>query len=263
MKRAYADIPEGQMHYRTEGSGEPLLLLHMAVSSSDEFTRTMHILSKKYCTIAPDFLGAGDSDPSPHKYNVIDHARTVASLMDVLKIKKANIVGHHLGSIVAAELEIKWPERVKKLILSGIGYRPEPDEGIPFEDPPNFMGVVELKKDGSHLMEWWRRTCLWGDYPVEILEERFIEYAKAGPRGEEAHWAAQDFNPKARLPLIQCPTLVVSATYDPFFSVAENVSGFIPESKLKIIENGPIYLDRAMPQEFAGTILEFLNSSGK
>ena len=35
MKKAYADIPEGQMHYRYEGEGEPILLLHMAVASSD------------------------------------------------------------------------------------------------------------------------------------------------------------------------------------------------------------------------------------
>ena len=31
MKRAYADIPEGQIHYRFEGKGEPVLLLHSAV----------------------------------------------------------------------------------------------------------------------------------------------------------------------------------------------------------------------------------------
>ena len=168
--------------------------------------------------------------------------------MDVLKIKKATLVGHHLGSIVAAEFEIKWPERVNKMILSGIGYKPEPSEGKAFEDPPNFMGAVELKKDGSHLMEWWRRTTLWGDYSPEILEERVIEYIKAGPRGEEAHSAAMDFNPKLRLPLIKCPTLVVSSTYDPFFSVAENVRSFIPYAKLKIIKNGEIYVDRVMPE---------------
>ena len=44
MKRAYTDIPEGQMHYRIEGDGEPLLLLHASVSSSNEFTRAMHFL---------------------------------------------------------------------------------------------------------------------------------------------------------------------------------------------------------------------------
>jgi pimeloyl-ACP methyl ester carboxylesterase len=258
MKRAYADIPEGQIHYRIEGSGEPILLLHMAVSSSDEFSRTMHFLSKKYRAIAIDFLGAGDSDQAPYAYQIPDHARTVISFMDALGLKKANIVGHHLGSIVAAETQITHPDRVSKLVLSGLGYKPEPGEGAPFEEPPNFMSPVEIKPDGSHLMEWWRRTTLWGDYTLEILEERMLEYIKAGPRGEEEHVTAMAYDLKSRLPLITCPTLVLTATYDPFFSGAAKVKDSIPNSKLAIIKNGPIYLDRAMPEKFAEAILKFL-----
>ena len=37
MKRAYAEIPEGQMLYRFEGDGKPVLLLHAGVTSSLEF----------------------------------------------------------------------------------------------------------------------------------------------------------------------------------------------------------------------------------
>ena len=48
MKRAYADIPEGQIHYRYEGKGEPILLLHAAVGSSDEFKKVIPFLSKTY-----------------------------------------------------------------------------------------------------------------------------------------------------------------------------------------------------------------------
>ena len=136
MKRAYADIPEGQMHYRIEGSGEPLILLHMAVGSSDEFTRAIPYTIKKISYHCPRFLGRGRLRPISARINVIDHAQTVANFMDALKIKKTNFVGHHLGSIVAAEFEIKWPERVNKMILSGIGYKPEPSEGKAFEDPP-------------------------------------------------------------------------------------------------------------------------------
>ena len=83
------------MHYRIEGDGEPILLLHMAVSSSDEFTRAMHFLSRNFRAIAPDFLGAGDYDPAPNEYQIPDHALTVVHFMDSLGIKKANIVGHH------------------------------------------------------------------------------------------------------------------------------------------------------------------------
>ena len=81
------------MHYRIEGKGEPILLLHMAVASSDEYTRVMHFLSKKYCAIALDFLGTGDSDPAPYAYQVSDHARSVVSFMDSLGIKKASYSG--------------------------------------------------------------------------------------------------------------------------------------------------------------------------
>jgi pimeloyl-ACP methyl ester carboxylesterase len=120
------------------------------------------------------------------------------------------------------------------------------------------MSPVEIKPDGSHLMEWWRRTTLWGDYTLEILEERMLEYIKAGPRGEEEHVTAMAYDLKSRLPLITCPTLVLTATYDPFFSGAAKVKDSIPNSKLAIIKNGPIYLDRAMPEKFAEAILKFL-----
>ena len=66
MKRGYAEVPEGQMHYRMEGEGEPVILLHMAVASGDEFVRPIHYISKYYCAIALDFLSAGDSDPAPY-----------------------------------------------------------------------------------------------------------------------------------------------------------------------------------------------------
>ena len=64
MKRAYADIPEGQIHYRIEGDGEPILLLHMAVASSDEFSRAMHYLSKYYRAIALDLCRSLNSTVS-------------------------------------------------------------------------------------------------------------------------------------------------------------------------------------------------------
>jgi pimeloyl-ACP methyl ester carboxylesterase len=259
MKKAYADLPEGQMHYRTEGTGDVIVLLHMAVASSDEYTRVMHFLSKDYCAIALDFLGAGDSDPAPYAYQVFDHAKTVVSFMDSLDIKKASVVGQFNGAMIAGEVAINWPERVDKLVLSGTGFWEE-SEAKTLNEPPNFTTTVEIKPDGSHLLEWWRRACLWGDYPLEILEERVLEYIKAGPRGEEAHWAGGAYNLKPRLPLIPCPTLVLDAPHYPFHYLAKEVKKLIPNSRLTYIENGPMYLDRAMPKEYAGAILNFLSS---
>ena len=121
------------------------------------------------------------------------------------------------------------------------------------------MGPVDIKADGSHLLEWWRRSGLWGGSP-EVLEERVIEYIKAGPRGEEAHLAGNDYNPKTRLPLVNCPLMVLFETKDPFYVVAEGVKKLAPHATFKVIENGPIYVDRIMQQEFAGAILDFLQA---
>ena len=261
MKKAYADIPEGQIHYRIEGSGETILLLHAGVNSSDEFTRAMPFLSKSYCAVAMDFLGHGESDDAPYPYQIVDHARTVVNFMDCLNIKKAIFVGQHVGAKVAVELATTLPERVSKLVLSSVGYRPKADEGIVINNPPNFTSQVEIKTDGSHLMEWWRRSTMWGD-PLEIAEERVIEYIKAGPRGEEIHWAGSAYDSTPRYPLINCPTLVLSATHDPMCSMAERVKELIPKSKVTIIKNGPMHVDRGMPKEFAEAILNFLNTPG-
>jgi len=261
MKRAYADIPEGQIHYRIEGNGEPFLLLHMALASSDEYTRLMPFLSRNYRTIAMDYLGQGDSDQTPYPYQILDHVRSVISFMDSLGIKKANILGHHVGAKIGAELAITSPERVNKLVLSSFGYWQETSEDTAMSDPPNFTSPVEIKPDGSHLLEWWRRAAFWGDTP-DIIEDSVLDYIKAGPRGEEMHWAARAYDSKLRLPLINCPTLVLSATRDPFYSVAEKVKRLVPKSKLTIIENGSVHISRVMPKEYAEAILSFLNAPG-
>ena len=261
MKRAYADIAEGQIHYRTEGDGDPILLLHTAVGSSDQFSRMIRLLSKNHRAIAPDYLGHGESDPAPCEYTYGDHARSVLGFMDALGIEKACVVGHHAGSGVGVELAVAWPERVDKLVLSSLGLW-ETTAGVAVVDPPNFTSRVELQPDGSHLLEWWRRADLWGNRPPEMVEERVTEYVKAGPRGEEIHWAGRAYDARPSLPRIKCPTLVIAAVDDPFYFVAEEVHSLIPGSALLSIEKGAIDLERAMPKEFAEAVLGFLGAPG-
>jgi len=261
MKRAYADIPEGQIHYRTEGSGEPILLLHMVCGSSDEYTRVIPFLSKTYRCIAMDFLGYGESDRPPYEYQIADHARTVASFMNSLGIAKAHIVGHHSGATVGAEFAVTFPDRVDKLVLSSYPYSRDENKWMTVTKDPSF-NRVEIDPDGGHLMEWWRRSKRYGD-PVGIVEERALDFHKAGPRGEELHWAQFAYTPKIKVTptLIKCPTLVLSGSLDPYCDPPGDLKRLIPGSKLTIIQNGPVYIDRVMPKEFAEAILAFLENS--
>ncbi len=262
MKRAYTDVPEGQIHYRTEGSGEPILLLHMACCSSDQYTRVIPFLSGSYRPIAMDFLGYGESDKAPREYQISDHAQTVVSFMDSVGIDKVSLVGRGAGAHVGMELAATLPDRVDKLVLSTCPYWRYEDERMLYTKETRY-GRVELNPEGWHLIEWWRRAKRYGD-PVEIVEERVLEFHKAGPRGEELHWASFNYGSKlnAMLPLIKCPTLVLSGTRDHFCPVAEDVRRLIPRSKLTIIEDAAVYADRVKPKEVAEAILTFLQNPG-
>lgn len=263
MKRQYADVLEKQIHYRTEGSGEPVLLLHMAGSSSDEYGRGIPFLSRAYRAIAMDFLGYGDSDKAASQYQIRDHARTVVSFMDSLGIEKASVYGLHAGALVAVELAAIWPDRVDKLVLSSCPYFQDENELKAVREDPTFSRGVEIDPNGRHLMEWWRRARRYCD-PVEIVTERALDFHRAGPRSEELHLAGFAYAPKlkAALALIKCPTLVLSGTRDIFCRVAEDVRKLIPRSKITIIENAGVYIDRVMPKEVAKAILTFLENPG-
>ena len=262
MKRAYTDVTDGQMHYRTEGSGRTLILLHTAVNSSDEYERVMPFLSHNYRVIAPDFLGYGESDKPPRQYEIIDHAKSIIEFMDSLDIDKASIGGHHSGALVSAAIAVTWPDRVDKIILSCLPYWRDDNERLKSKDSPNFKRV-EIDPDGGHLLEWWRRAIRYGD-PPDIVDERVLCMHKAGPRGEEIHWASNKYaaNIKDILPLIRAKTLVLAPTKDQFAPVQEDVQKLVPGSKLTTIKDGPVYVDRIMPGEFAGAILAFLEGPG-
>lgn len=265
MKRDYADIPEGQVHYRTEGIGPPLLLLHQAVCSSDEYSRVIPMLSRAYRVIAMDILGFGESDKPPRVYEISDYARSVVSFLDSLEVKKPSVVGHHTGATIAVELAATYPERVDKLVLSGCPLRKDQDEVIKNRMIPDFMQPMEIKEDGSHLLRCWKIAQSFGPKaPVEIHNEIVLEYLKAGVRGEEVHQASHLYDVRPKLPLIKCPTLVLSGRMDLFISTVEDAKKLIPRSRSFIIEGpgtGPAII-RRRPEAFAQAVLDFLQNPG-
>ena len=70
IRQGYVDLPEGQIHYRTAGDGPPLLLLHIASFSSDQFLEVLPTLAGENWVIAMDRFGHGTSDPPPDEVSV-------------------------------------------------------------------------------------------------------------------------------------------------------------------------------------------------
>ena len=261
VRRGYADIPEGQMHYRYAGSGnKTLLLLHMIMSSSDEFTRMMLLLKDKYRVLAPDHLGQGESVLPPRQYEIPDYARSIINFMDALNVKKTSIFGHHGSAQIAIEIALTCPDRVEGLILSSIPCPEDPNVELAKSSLPE-MQPIKIKWDGSHLMEYWERANRFGE-SVQVCNERALDYFKAGPKGEEMHHASFRYavNVRDRLRQVKCPTLLICGRKDwlsPGSTVAQQL---LPGSELIFIEGGSVIMNREMPKEVVAAILPFLES---
>jgi pimeloyl-ACP methyl ester carboxylesterase len=269
MKKAYADIPAGQMFYWSEGQGAPLLLIHQSSFSSFEYENIIPILAKKFRVIAPDTLGYGYSDPAPLQWGFLDFVRSFVDFLDAVGIKKASIVGHHTGALIAAELGASYPDRVDKLVLSGCAvYEPELRKQKYAKQmalPP--QGSLPPAADGSHSIGMWKKQQEENpDSPPDNVHRamiaNFLHYDKPGTGNAFTALLGYDIEPT--LKHIRKPTLVLAGTKDvikpPSFKPADTAARLIPGARFKWIEGGAILVAYEMPDAFAGAVLEFLAS---
>jgi len=267
VKRAYVDIPEGQIHYQTEGSGEPLLLLHQSNLNSDDYIKVMPILAKGgYRVLAMDSMGYGKSTPSAKEHpSIEDFARSVVNFLKALGISKTSIAGHHTGATIGIEVAASHPELVDKLILSGCPYYP-PEFRKQRLSHSGFL-PIEAREDGSHLMEIWNyykniyeKKEDWQErVSLETRQFVFTAYCVAGERVEDCHQALFRYNEQERAPLIKSPTLLIYGTND---IILQGIGSLIPRCRTTIIEGGGIFVAREMPNEFSQIILDFLKEPG-
>lgn len=221
MRRGFVDTSAGQMHYREQGEGPALVLIHQALRSSLEYRRVIPRLADRYRVIAVDLMGYGDSTMPPSPLSVPDHARYVTELLDGLGIERAVVGGHHTGANVALEVAASFPERVDALVLSGPAVVVGDEERAQLVEKMSAIEYPRAVADGSHLVPIWDegRVSSFGvprlpDDDVELLADFFIEQIKVGPRRKEAHIAAFSHDALARLPEVTAPVVIIIGTED-------------------------------------------------
>jgi pimeloyl-ACP methyl ester carboxylesterase len=260
IHRAYADTPDGQIHYAEAGQGKPVLLLHQSPRSWDEYRDVLPILGRKYRAIAMDTIGFGDSYRLKGEVSIEAFARGVLQLMDALSIRRASIVGHHTGGVVAVEVAAAYPDRVEKLILSSTPYVDAEDRERRKTRPP--IDEVKEKPDGAHLTELWQRRMPFYPKSMPDLLRRFVlDALKVWGDVEAGHRAVNAFRMEQRVPLIKAPTLVLAGTDDPFsYPRMKPLSDHIPGSRTAEIQGGMVPMVDQMPEDFAKAVMDFLDS---
>jgi non-heme chloroperoxidase len=110
-----------RLHYLEQGNlhGSPVILLHGLSDSWFSFSRVLPDLSSEYRVFALDLRGHGDSDRPGEGYTPREMAADVVGFLDALRIQRATLVGHSMGSFVAQQAARLAPARVAGLVLIG------------------------------------------------------------------------------------------------------------------------------------------------
>lgn len=125
VKRAFADLAEGQVHFWTSSQpidgSTPLLVLHPGPGTARIQVPLLEALAETRTVIAPDLMGMGDSTPPPNYESsppdIEYYSDAVLRFLDTLNIEQCDVYGSSLGGRVAIDIAVRKPERVRKLML--------------------------------------------------------------------------------------------------------------------------------------------------
>ncbi len=109
----------GQVHFSERAGTVPVFLLHAGAGSGRQWTKVIGFLDPDHRALAPDSWGFGGTDKwaGPKDLSHDDQADLVLALADHLGIDRFHVVGHSYGDASAARLAIRFPQRLKSMVL--------------------------------------------------------------------------------------------------------------------------------------------------
>jgi pimeloyl-ACP methyl ester carboxylesterase len=232
------------LHYERRGSGEPLLLI-MGMSGThlswgEPF---LDALAGDFDVIAYDHRGVGKSSRIDEPFALVELADDAAGLLDALGIDRAHVLGVSMGGMVAQELALRHPARIRSLVI-GCSYAG--GERSSLTEP----------ETGRRLVEGWTSGDL--ERALRTGWEINVSRAFAGRPGEYERWRDDSVLPlrvplavimlqaqavgghdtSARLGDITAPTLVIHGTEDQMLPAANSrvIAERIPGARLEELE---------------------------
>jgi pimeloyl-ACP methyl ester carboxylesterase len=106
-----------KLYYESHGEGEPLLFIPGLGGHAAETPYLTKAYSPHVRYVVYDNRGCGRSDKPDEEYSIAGFADDAAALLDALKIDRAVVYGSSMGGMVAQELVLRHPAKVRGLIL--------------------------------------------------------------------------------------------------------------------------------------------------
>jgi pimeloyl-ACP methyl ester carboxylesterase len=248
----FADVQGLRLHYKSAGTGDtPLILLHGFGASVFSWHKVLAPLGERRLTVAFDRPAFGLTErpmqwSGENPYSPEFQAKLTVGLMDELGIQQAILVGNSAGGAIAALTALRYPQRVKALILV--------DPAIYTGGSPGFVRLLaktpQMQRLGPlvarNIQNWGQdfAASAWHD-PSKITDEIWAGYTRPlqAENWDRALWnltaASQNLKLGEQLERFQLPILVITGDDDRIVPTADSVrlASELPNAELIVIPN--------------------------
>jgi pimeloyl-ACP methyl ester carboxylesterase len=236
------------------GAGSPLLYLHGA--GTFWWMPVHDLLARCFQVYLPVHPGFGNSQGGDEIEVIEDLVFHYTALLDTLGIAKISLVGLSLGGWIAAELALRRPDRVDRLVLvdaAGLRVEGAPTAEFFMATPPQLRSLLFAQPDSD-----LAKSLIPDVPPPERLEMALRGREAAARLLWNPHFAQRKL--RSRLQHIQAPTLVVWGKEDSLVPLAHGqaFAAGIPNARLVVLDGCAHLPPFEQPESFVATVLPFL-----
>jgi 3-oxoadipate enol-lactonase len=252
----FLERPDGcRLYHELHGpeSGPSLVLLEGMGGDIPGWRRNIPHLAARYRVVAYDFRGNGRSDKPDEPMTMGVFAQDTVALLDHLGLGSAHLYGQSFGGMVALELALSHPDRVRSLVLAAThaGSRRASRPGTGAHVPKDKPYLALYSPDFAEM------------HPDHVEEDILVgsqnpQPSHAGRRQWEAMhgWDAWD-----RLAEVACPVLILHGTEDRLVPVenARRLAAAILGARLVLLEGAGHVYHSEQPEAADSAVLAFLD----
>ena len=231
------------LYYEEHGSGAAIVCIHGTSGSAAIWAEAATELAKRGRTITYDRRGCFRSErPEPYVTNVHEQADDAGEVIDALAAAPAIVVGRSYGGEIAIDLALRYPDRVRGLVLLEASLLSLSEGAVRWADEVKQETYAAADVDMDTVAEKFLRRVLgdatWEGFP-DPAKQMFTGNGPAIVAELRGGAGFLDISGE-QLSTLSQPTLIVAGTNSPpaFAEVTNRMAEAMPSAKVEWVEGG-------------------------
>jgi pimeloyl-ACP methyl ester carboxylesterase len=262
-----------KLHYLTAGHGPAVVLLHGYAQNSRMWRPLIPLLADRFTVIAPDLPGIGESEIPKEGLDMKSAATRIHGLVNSLGIKKAEIVGHDIGLMVAYAYAAQFPTETEKLVLMDAFLPGVGEWESTYNDPSiwhfRFNGPTPEKlvqgRERIYFEHYWNDYAADKNHSIPEADRKAYTLAYSRPGRMRAGWAyfisfpqtAKDFTQFSHTKL-NMPVLVIGGEKSRGDGLGREAKEVASNVTVVILKSTGHWLMEENPKETMDALVKFL-----